>query len=191
MLCIHETNQLVTDATSEPVTLEEAKAQCQVLHDAEDAQFNAWITAARKHIEQLTNRSMLTTVRRITLDAFPNCIKLWKPPIISVTSITYIDTAGATQTLSASTYTTSLISVPGRITPAYGLTWPSVQSRMDAVNVNYTAGYASAVLVPQPLKQAMLLLVRHWWENRDGKMANDVDFTVDALCSGYMVPEYG
>lgn len=193
MVCIYETNQVVTHATSEPITREEAKAQCQVTHDAEDVWFDSLITTARRHVEQITNRTMLTTVRRVTLDGFPCIIRLWKPPIISVTSITYIDTAGGTQTLSSSDYITSLISVPGRITPAYGLTWPSTQSRMDAVNVNYTAGYASAALVPQDLKHAMLLLVKHWWEHREAAATGsvkEIEFAVSALCMPYTVSEY-
>lgn len=185
---------LVTDATEEPVTLEQVKRQCRIEHTDLDQHLTDWITTARRYVEQITNRTMLEQTRRVKLDRFPadGCeIKLLYPPIKSVTSITYIDTAGATQTWSSSEYIASLTSVPGRITPAYGYTWPLTQDRIDAVTVNYTTGYASIAAVPMELKQAMLLLVDHYYHNGPASdLGKYVDAAVNNLCGRYCLPEY-
>lgn len=50
--------RLVTAATAEPVSLPEAKRHLAVLHDADDALIEAYITAAREVAEQQTGYAM-------------------------------------------------------------------------------------------------------------------------------------
>lgn len=188
-----EFTELVTDATSEALTLEEVKLHSRVTDSADDDAISRDITAARLFVQKETGRAIMSSTWRRTMDWFPGCIFLRYPPVSAITSITYYDTAGTSQTLSASDYTSDLRSEKARITPAYGLTWPSTQSRIGAVTVNYTAGYASAALVPTPIKQAMLMLCDHWYNQRAAAATGNVkqvDFSVDALLAGYMVAEY-
>lgn len=186
--------RLVTDATTEPLTVEEARTHLRVTDDTEDEYIERLITTARTYCERETDRAFLTSTWRMTLDWFPAVIHVRKPPLISVTSITYYDTTGTSQTLSASNYTVDATHEPGRITPAYGLTWPSTQSRVGAVTVNYTAGYgAAASAVPMPIKQAMLLLVGYWFNQRESAAqgaSNEVPFAVNSLLAPYVIPEY-
>lgn len=63
-------------------------------------------------------------------------------PLISVTSITYIDVDGVTQTLSSSLYS---ITDPakGVITLNYGESWPTTRWQPNAVTVRFVAGMAA------------------------------------------------
>lgn len=59
-------------------------------------------------------------------------------------------------------------SEPGRVWLNYGKTWPTVSLRPGpAITVRYVAGYGAAVDVPMQYKQAMLLMIGHFYENRE------------------------
>jgi len=96
-------------------------------------------------------------------------------PIQAVSSITYVDIGGTTQTWSSSLYDVDIYSKPGRIRPKWGETWPSIRSQMNAIAMTYTCGYgATAASVPAPIRQAMLLLIGHWYENREAVVIGNV-----------------
>ncbi len=77
-------------------------------------------------------------------------------PIQSITSVEYVDTDGATQTLASSGYQ---FDAKGRLSPSYGNSWPSTRSQYDAVTVTYIAGETHAGNVPEDIKHAMLLMI--------------------------------
>lgn len=183
-------NNVTIEPTAEPVTLDQAKQQCRILHTLDDEELKRLITVARTQVEQLTRRTMLTTTRVLKLDCFPGHIKLLFPPVIAVSSITYLDENGDSQTLASDQYVVSIANQPGVIVPADNVIWPETIDQVDAVTVTYTAGYASVALVPAPLKQAMLLLIREAYENRAMEASKYVDSSVMSLVAPYMLPEY-
>jgi len=90
------------------------------------------------------NRVMLATSFDLILDKFPawNVMFLPRVPLVSVTSITYVDTAGTTQTLATTVY--SVNAYEGRIYLAYGQVWPACRSSIeDKVIVRFIAGMAA------------------------------------------------
>lgn len=94
-------------------------------------------------------------------------IHLPRPPLMSVTSIQYVDTTGETQTLDPSLYIVDASQEPGRITPAYGKMWPATRHQIAAVTVTYVAGYgADASSVPARLQQRIMNHVAYCYENR-------------------------
>jgi uncharacterized phiE125 gp8 family phage protein len=154
--------------TEEPITREEAKANLRFPFDTEELRIEALIKAARVYCETVTGRAFCTQTLRLNLDNFPcDMIRLPKAPIQSVTGITYYDTTNQSQTLSSSLYQSDLTSLPARIAPVDGSVWPLTYSRMSAVSVTYVAGYGAASAVPETIKQAMHLLVAHWFVNRE------------------------
>lgn len=181
--------------TVEPVTRAEAKAHLRVDVTDEDTLIDTLITTAREHAEALTERQFITATYTLKLDAFNGlygCIELPRPLLIGVSSITYSDSDDATQTLSSSLYQVDSSSEPARIIPAYGETWPDTRPKMNAVTITFTAGYgATAASVPTPLKQAILLLVAHWFENREpvniGNIVSPIPFTVSALLGPFRI----
>jgi uncharacterized phiE125 gp8 family phage protein len=144
---------------AEPVDLDEAKAHLRVDGDDEDALVSGWLVTARQYVSDVTARAVVATTYRMTMDRFPFTpgggyrsiqsllhggggeIIVPRAPLLSVSSIAYVDTAGATQTLPASSYLVTGDAEPGRITPAYGLFWPSTRVQNGAVTITFTAGH--------------------------------------------------
>ena len=164
---------VTTAPTIEAVDLA-AAAEWLRLGDIEDVQdiepnIGGLLKAARITVENVTNRTLCTTVLKLTLDGWPACgvIRLPRSPVASVGSVKYYDTTGTQQTLSSSAYQADLLSAPARIEPAYGYVWPSLYSRMNAVEVNYTAGATSPLLVSDTIKVCIKMLMASWYENRE------------------------
>jgi uncharacterized phiE125 gp8 family phage protein len=202
--------------TAEPLTLAEAKQHLRVDGGYDDALVSRLVTAAREYAERETRRQLMPATYRLTLDYFPGrfwvtqyealpreraweygryfrdrALLLPRPPLQSVSAVTYVDTSGATQTLDPALYLVDAESEPGRLAPAYNQQWPSVQERVNTVQVTYVAGYASAALVPSSVKLAMLLLVGSWFEHREAADAGGlapVPMAVDALLAHESVP---
>lgn len=212
--------------TAEPLTLEEAKGQARVDEGDEDALLGRLISAARELVESHTRRQVMMATWRLTLDRFPvgllndptspaiegHDLILPRPNLLAVTSITYVDAAGVTQTMDAADYVVGTDETPGRISLAYNASWPTTRAQAGAVVVTYRAGYydstpgedesdeeeaarlaAALAAVPARIKQAMALLVAHWFENREavlvGTISGPIAFTVDALLAPLTVQE--
>jgi uncharacterized phiE125 gp8 family phage protein len=103
--------------------------------------------------------------------------------------VKYIDLNGSEQTLTLATdYTVDAVNVPGRVHLAYQKNWPQPRDQWDAVKVVYTVGWAED-LVPEPIKQAILLLVSQMYEHRtpevESRAITPVLFSYEALLSPY------
>jgi uncharacterized phiE125 gp8 family phage protein len=162
--------------TSEPITLEEAQLHLRVTDASEDDYINSLIKSARMQAETYTNRQLMSATWDLYLDRFPTltgCIELPKCPVTAVSSITYTDGSGVTQTWDSSNYTADLYSEPARVTLAYNAVWPAARYVTNSIRVRFTAGYASAALVPAPIKQAMLLMIEAMYKQRDDGEASN------------------
>lgn len=128
------------------------------------------ITAARQHVEDFLNRSLITTGWRYVFDGFPpsDVVEIPRPNLLSVTAVNYTDPAGAAQLLSASVYSVDTASLPGRIVLGYTQFWPFVRAIRNAVSIDFTAGYGPARSdVPAAIKAGMKMLIAHWYQNRE------------------------
>ena len=208
---------LVTAPMALALTLAEVKAHLRVEDTAndEDALIMSLTRAAHEHIDGRDGwlgRALLTQTWDLVLDRFPknrtrargyigpgfaaDAIRVPLPPLISVTSVKYIDSDGVLQTWAASKYTVDIKSQPGRITPAFGEVWPSTRGEINAVTVQFVAGYgADWNSVPTPIKHAMLLLVGHFYEHREevvvGITTARLPVAVEALLGPYQVWDEG
>jgi uncharacterized phiE125 gp8 family phage protein len=188
---------LVAAPTEEPIDLDTAKAQCRIDLSDDDALIQGYIVAAREYVEHYTGRQLITATWDLVLDGFCARIDIPKAPLRSVTSIGYVDTAGVTQTLAVSGYKVigaagTLVNPTasrGRIERAYATAWPIARSESGNVTVRFVAGYGNASDVPVALKQAMLLLIGHWYANREpvniGNIVAPLPMAVDALLGPY------
>ncbi len=168
---------VVTQPTEEPVTVAQARAHCRVAVFDDDAWIYAAIVAARKLCETITKRAFCTTTFRLSLDQFPpDQFYLPRPPLVSVTSIKYLDSSGVQQTWGSSNYSVDIYSQPGRVALAYNTSFPSAtRTDTNAIEVIYRAGYGAASAVPRSIKHAILMTVAHWNENREAVTENSMN----------------
>ena len=168
------THMLITAPAGEPVTVEEARAHCRIDGNQDDELLYMLTRTAREYAEAYTGRSFVSTTWELRVDQFPLYFQLPKAPLASVTSITYIDVQGATQTLSAGLYQVVAdagpFAQPGKIFQAYNATWPSSRGHIDDVRIRYVAGYGAATDVPMAIKAAIKLMIAHLYENREATL---------------------
>lgn len=158
------------ESSEEPITVAEAKEHLVVTHSRDDGYIASLIRVARQNIEKVTQRSLVTKTLQLYLDDFPlgQVVRLPMPKVATVTNVKYYDTAGTLQTLSSSSYFVDATSTPGRICLKQGYCWPSVETgRPAAVVIEYVAGFGAPVDVPEDLKQAIRLLIGHYYANRE------------------------
>jgi hypothetical protein len=185
---------LVAGPAVEPLTLADAKNW--VRHDpddsSQDAVYTPLIKAARQACEGVARIALVTQTWRLTLDRFPGyggagfggqgspdywrlgpdadprVVRLPRPPLQSISSVKYLDMAGALQTLATSEYVVDLDSQPGRIAPAFGKFWPPTYPVPNAVQVQFVAGYGPAASdVPEDIKLRLRNYVQYCSENRE------------------------
>jgi uncharacterized phiE125 gp8 family phage protein len=197
--------KVTTAPTTEPVTLAEAKAHLRVDFTDDDTLIEALIGAARAAAEEFTNRALMAQTITQVLHCFPYAttrnpyaaIRLFKSPLISLTSITYYDADDVATPLDVAGNDADVIIVstsePATISPWITNMpdgWPEINDeRPDAVTIVYSAGYAAAAAVPKPIKQAMLLMIGAWYERREDS-AQNLPKASEMLLMPYVVREY-
>lgn len=166
----------LTPPAAEPISLSEAKLHLRVEHTTDDTLITALIVAARQQAELLTRRQMISSTWRYSLDYWPasGIIEPPRPALISVQSLKYLDADGVLQTVDSADYTVDIASEPGRIVPVWGEVWPSARLDVNAVRIEYTAGYANAAAVPQSVKAWMLLAIGTWYAQREAVFTGTV-----------------
>jgi uncharacterized phiE125 gp8 family phage protein len=205
--------QLVTPAAAEPLVVSGDAKLDVTTHlrlDAPDgletAYLNNLIKAARFWAENFTSRLFIEQTWDLLLPhGFPysanyvlssNEIRIPRAPLKTsggIMSVKYLDTNGTQQTLTAGTdYVVAARGEMAVVLPAYGKSWPAVRAWIDAsgnypVEVRFIAGYGTdGTSVPEHFRQAMLLLIGHWYENREevseGQLAT-VPMAAEALLS--------
>ena len=151
-------NRISTPAL-EPVSLIEAKRHLRVSVTEDDDYITGLITVARRAAEDRTERTLIQTTWKLTLDEFPESIILSMPPILSVSSVIYTNTANQSVAMSSNDWFVDKDSQPGWLVPAVGKAWPKTLG-INSVAVTYTAGYGTtAESVPAPIRQWILLAV--------------------------------
>lgn len=168
---------LGTAPTQEPVTTAEAKAHLRVDVSDDDTLIAALIVAARQAFEEINGRSLFTTTWKLILDQWPDgdTIRVPRPPLQSVTSISYVDTDGNTTVWDAANYVVEIMRTPGRIYLAYDASWPTASLRpASPITITYVSGWATVGAIPQRYKAAILLLLGHLYENREAVVVGTI-----------------
>lgn len=191
---------LVTPPAVEPLSLAEAKDHSRVDTTTEDALIDALIQAARGHAEDALGRALIEQTWDWTLDCFDAVVlaAVPLPPLRSVTSIKYLDAAGAQQTLDPALYRVSNIGADrraGAIEPAPGQSWPGLYPVSLPVTIRFSAGYGGAGnMVPAPIRAAMLLVLGDLYRNREAQIIGPIvadNRAVQALLAPYRVWGFG
>lgn len=169
---------LVSTATTEPITLAQAKQHLKMDGiDDDDDLITALIASARETAERITGRDLVRRQWALALDGFPpgRIIPLPKAPVSSVESVTYVDTDGATQTLSTDVYGAALDWTSAHLYLKFNQQWPTARVQFAAVTVNFTSGYpydadASPVdereNIPPGIIAAIKIILRDLYDQR-------------------------
>lgn len=158
----------------------DAKTHMRISGSGDDTYIAALIEVATKSLESSLAGALINRTVTYKLDRFPSApyaltyvpdcgaIDLPLAPVQSVTSVQYVDDAGATQTFSAGSYSLDAGSRPARILLNTDAAWPSTRVQPLAVTLTYVAGYGAAQsALPAPLVHALKLLVAHYYEHRE------------------------
>jgi uncharacterized phiE125 gp8 family phage protein len=162
--------KLATAPAEEPISKAEAKLHLRVDISDDDDLITSYIITARRRAEKISGRAFVTQTWDYVLDAFPagDTLKIPFPPLQSITSIKYYDEDGTEYTVSSGDYYVDTYGEPGRVVLKSSATWPSISLReANGVIVRFVAGYGDADDVPEEFKQAIYLLVGHFYENRE------------------------
>ena len=180
---------LVTPASENLITLAEAKKHLNVDDDFtdDDGYIALLIDAMTDKVESETESRFITQTWDWYLDRFPSSavMEVPYPPLQSVTSTTYLDGQGATQTFDSSYYSVDTYSAVGRIALDEGYSWPGTQSVINAVTIQFICGYGDAADVPEGLKHALKLYLSMLYEYREpvvtGKIVTPIPVAVNTL----------
>lgn len=163
--------RVITPPASEPVSIETVKSHLRVDISDDDALIASYLTTAREKGEGIARRAFVTQTLELVIDDWPGngVLKLPRPPLQSVSSVRYLDDAGDEHTFTD--YLVDARSEPGKIIfksfPSQKL-FPS-----GAIAIRFVAGYGAAGSVPNVFVQGILMLVGHWYENREAVTANN------------------
>lgn len=163
--------KLKTAPSAEPISAAEAKTHLNVTHSSDDTYIGVLITLARKLVEDETQRKLINQTWYAYYDAFPGGSELRLPfgPVSSVTALKYTDEAAVQSTLATTVYATDFVSDPARLVLKPDQQWPlDTLYPVNPIEVEFIVGYGTAGSnVPEPLIQAVKLLVGHYYEHRE------------------------
>jgi uncharacterized phiE125 gp8 family phage protein len=150
-------------AESAPVSLDEVKLRLRIdaADDADDIAL--MIAGATGYAEKYCNTRFATQTIAIKCDGFSDFSYFPEAPLQSVASIAYVDTDGATQTLSNAVYEPRGDGLEASIALKYSQQWPSIQTG-SRITVTAIVGYAA---VPDAVKNAILLIIGGMYATRE------------------------
>lgn len=164
----------ITGPVAEPVSTQQAKDHLRVSFDTDDAEIAAMVTAARVAIESRSGMRLFTQIIEVRADEWEeladpdrsDVLRLRVSPLQSITTVKYYESVNDTDTLlAAADYVTDLLGVPARI--QIKNTWPATNDYIGNIRIRCVAGYSTVKAIPAHLRQAVLLLVGHYYENRE------------------------
>jgi uncharacterized phiE125 gp8 family phage protein len=185
----------ITAPTAYPITVADVKSHA-VISIAEDDNLigNILIPAATEYAQAMQKRQLMLATWRLSIPCFPlgdEVIELPLPPLVSVTTIDYVDSTGVVTNVNATIYSANTDCEPGRITLAYGQSWPTARDGVgDVVRVTYIAGYGTtnvlaAAAIPANTKLGILMDCAERYRNRGddpmGFVSENARRSIDAL----------
>lgn len=156
-------------AAAEPVSATEVKAQTEIDFTDDDSLITILIAGARGFAEKYCGSRFASQTVAVKCDCFADMARFPEAPVTSISSISYVDTDGATQTLATSVYELRADGLEVSIALKYNQTWPAIQPG-SRITVTAVVGYATA---PDDVKRAMLLYIAGGYANRENHKDSD------------------
>lgn len=189
--------RLIEAATTHPVTLDAAKAHQRVVDDEQDAVIEGIVRAAEEFVAGRTGLCLAPETYRIERACWwSGDLTIAAAPLRDVTEVSYLDADGNEIVVDPSLYRWRRTRSGGEIWLLQAFTPPALADQhKDAVRITLEAGYDDPAATgsgddpelafPFRGRQAILLLVGHWFENREavltGTISSQVGHALDAL----------
>lgn len=160
---------LTSGPASEPITVDEAKTHVRIDGTDEDALITSLIMTSRLHVETALGLALMTQSWTLFRDAWPRdgIVELPLSPLQAVTAVRTLGSDETPTVVDAASYVVDIAGKPPRIVPN-GIDWPRPGKVVNGIEIEFTAGYGPNITdVPAPIRQALLMLVAHWYEHRD------------------------
>lgn len=156
---------IATPPTLDAQALQDLKQQVRELSNSFDDELTRKLNAAVEYIQGVANRQLLNATVVLTRERFPrnterfprNSMRFYLPPspLVSVTSVQYIDGSNISQTWNSSLYDVVINQEPGYLEPAWDETYP--ENSRD-IEVTYVSGYGTDwASVDQSVLQTVLM----------------------------------
>ena len=158
----------ISDPAVDPVSLTDAKHHLRVDISDDDDLITKLIGTATQHVESVTGLALIQQIWRHYRDSWPanRIIELGPTPILSVDDVVIYDADGPPSSLAAANYVIDRHSRPARLQIIGSISGPGIA--INGIEIDFTAGFGQAGDdVPPPLRQAILMLVAHWYEHRE------------------------
>lgn len=180
-----------------PVSLSDVKAQLRFTASDEDAYLTALIAAAVAFVdgEGALGRAMIAQKWGQSMQYPAGRVYLKMTPVTELTAVKYWDADNVQQTATLSDFRLVANGTWAYVEPIDGAAWPTAFNRPDAVTLEYMAGYGeTAANVPADLRHALLLLISHWYQNREASSESavqEIPLGFEMLVNAHRVSWYG
>ena len=177
---------------AEPIDAADVKAHCRIDGTADTEVVTALIKTARASIEAISGTRLITQTVKLRRCDFRDELRLPIGPVQSISSITYLDSDGVSQTLSASIYSAHLYGLSPMVRRKPEQSWPGLYDSPEAVTITAVVGYGDAAAnLPDDVLHALRLLIAHYYENREpvniGNITTDLPFGVVSLINRHRI----
>lgn len=197
LLC-HQALELVDAPTTTPITLAEVREQLRIEHNDDDALLVRLISVAVAYTDVAGALGHAMITQKWAQWFAPNpgmSVNLTLGPVQSVTAVKYYDADNVLQTDTLTNYQVVGTEFATSVAPKAGFNWPTTYDRSDAIRIEYEIGYGDTKAdVPQTIRHALLLLIGHWYDNREQSGMDElsnIPFGFDALIGMHRRCWYG
>jgi len=158
-------------ASAEPLDTVSAVEHLRAQGAGAESEIARLVSAARAYVENYTGTRLITQTLALRSDDWADLENLPVAPVQSITSISYVDTDGATQTLAGSVYDARLYGLAPTIVLKFNQVWPTIQMG-SLITVTAVVGYGAAANVPSDLMHALKLLLGDFYQFRETAQAD-------------------
>lgn len=161
---------LTSPPAVEPVSLAEAKSHLRLEAGNEDPLIASLIVTSRLHIETVLGLCLITQGWSWLLDAWPDLAVLRLPmrPVQAIGAVRITAEDGSISSLAPDSYLLDGFGAPARLVRRRGRVWPMPGRNANGIEIAFTAGFgAQPSSVPEDIRHALLLLIAHWYANRE------------------------
>jgi len=169
------------------IKLQDVKDHLRIKDGTEDTLIQAYLNTAIFHYEDFTGRIVNVSEFKCTLDSFPSngkLVELMRYPVKAIQEIKFVDADGADQVLVLEDCRIDY-SEPLRLAPALNKSWPVVAPVLGAITIKFECGYADVASLRPSARQAILMMVGHFYNNREsvvvGRVTNEVPHSARML----------